>query len=129
GSSPRRTPSCVAAWGGAHGPTVGPMMGGMAAPPRPDLGEGDLVLSDVGQARAVHAAVYWSARVAGGLGTDRADQVAAHAAAHLVGQLRAYGYRLSVEWVSVEARVALEKARGTGVGPDVVDPNALTWLL
>ena len=119
----------AAAWCAAcrsHPQTVGPMMGRMAAArPSSEPGEVDLVLTDVGQARAVHAAVYRSARTAGLL-HERADRVAAHAAAHLVGQLRAQGYRLSVEWVSDEARDALQ-ATWRGPGPELADPNSITW--
>ena len=42
-------------------------------------------------------------------------------------RMRVYGYRLRVEWVSVEARDALQAAWG-GAGPDLADPNSVTWL-
>jgi hypothetical protein len=44
--------------------------------------------------------------------------VAEHAATHLVGQLRAHGYRLRLEWVSVEVRTVLEGVRGSDPGPE-----------
>lgn len=78
----------------------------------------DLQLTDPGQVTAVRAAVYRSAR-ATGIGPDRARRLAIHVALHLVGQLRAAGYVLRVEWVALDVRDVLEAARTSGEGPEI----------
>ncbi|WP_141013163.1 hypothetical protein [Nocardioides sambongensis] len=69
-----------------------------------------LRLEDGDQVAAIRAAIFRSARVAG-VGPVRADLVAEHAAAHLVGQLAARGLVLRVEWTSPAARDAVVRSR------------------